>query len=146
MTNEIAIKAQQVKLMSKSLKVLPEKYHGLTDVEDRYRHSYVDLIVNKKLNQNGYIKYASGLIINWGNSAPNVHSSDYQNGSVTFGIPFTTATSYGMAIAPRRGSTSAYRDATFAVRNLGASGFEYMWYGQANNSDRWQLQWLAIGY
>lgn len=51
MTNEIAIKAQQVKLMSKSLKVLPEKYHGLTDVEDRYRHRYVDLIVNKNVRE-----------------------------------------------------------------------------------------------
>ena len=47
MTGEIAIKALDVRLMSKSLKVLPEKYHGLANVEDRYRHRYVDLIVNK---------------------------------------------------------------------------------------------------
>lgn len=46
MTNEIAIKAQEVKLLSKSLKVLPEKFHGLSNVEERYRHRYVDLIVN----------------------------------------------------------------------------------------------------
>ena len=51
MTGEIAIKASQVKLMSKSLKVLPEKYHGLADVEERYRHRYVDLIVNKDVRE-----------------------------------------------------------------------------------------------
>ncbi|MBR2138241.1 MAG: hypothetical protein IJ966_02950 [Bacilli bacterium] len=51
MTGEIAIKAQEVKLMSKSLKVLPEKYHGLVDVEERYRHRYVDLIVNKDVRE-----------------------------------------------------------------------------------------------
>ena len=51
MTGEIAIKAQEVKLMTKSLKVLPEKYHGLVDVEDRYRHRYVDLIVNKDVRE-----------------------------------------------------------------------------------------------
>lgn len=51
MTGEIAIKATEVKLMSKSLKVLPEKYHGLADVEERYRHRYVDLIVNKEVRE-----------------------------------------------------------------------------------------------
>ncbi len=51
MTNEIAIKAKDVKLMSKALKVLPEKYHGLSDTEDRYRHRYVDLIVNKNVRE-----------------------------------------------------------------------------------------------
>lgn len=51
MTNEIAIKANEVKLMSKSLKVLPEKYHGLADIEERYRHRYVDLIANKDVRE-----------------------------------------------------------------------------------------------
>ena len=51
MTNEIAIKAKQVLLMSKSLKVLPEKFHGLADVEERYRHRYVDLICNKNVRE-----------------------------------------------------------------------------------------------
>ncbi|MBD5423102.1 MAG: lysine--tRNA ligase [Mycoplasma sp.] len=51
MTGEIAIKAQNVKLMSKSLKVLPEKFHGLANVEERYRHRYVDLIVNKNVRE-----------------------------------------------------------------------------------------------
>lgn len=49
MTGEIAIRAIEVKLMSKALKVLPEKYHGLANIEDRYRHRYVDLIVNKEV-------------------------------------------------------------------------------------------------
>ena len=43
---EISIKANEVTLLSKSLQVLPEKFHGLTDQELRYRHRYVDLIVN----------------------------------------------------------------------------------------------------
>ena len=51
MTNEVAIRATEVKLMAKALKVLPEKYHGLTDVEERYRHRYVDLIVNANVRQ-----------------------------------------------------------------------------------------------
>ena len=51
MTNEIAIRATKVKLMAKSLKVLPEKYHGLVDIEERYRHRYVDLIVNSNVRQ-----------------------------------------------------------------------------------------------
>ena len=51
MTNEIAIRATKVKLMAKALKVLPEKYHGLVDIEERYRHRYVDLIVNPNVRQ-----------------------------------------------------------------------------------------------
>lgn len=51
MTKEMAIRAKQVLLMSKSLKVLPEKFHGLTDVEERYRHRYVDLICNKNVRE-----------------------------------------------------------------------------------------------
>lgn len=51
MVNNIAIKANQVLLMSKSLKVLPEKFHGLANVEERYRHRYVDLICNKKVRE-----------------------------------------------------------------------------------------------
>lgn len=51
MTGELTIKVVDIKLMSKSLKVLPEKYHGLVDVEERYRHRYVDLIVNKDVRE-----------------------------------------------------------------------------------------------
>ena len=51
MTNEIAIRASEVKLMAKALKVLPEKYHGLVDIEERYRHRYVDLIVNENVRK-----------------------------------------------------------------------------------------------
>lgn len=45
-TNELTIEAEAVTLLSKSLRPLPEKWHGLTDVELRYRQRYVDLIVN----------------------------------------------------------------------------------------------------
>ena len=46
-TGEISIHADKVELLSKSLKPLPEKFHGLTDTDTRYRQRYVDLIVNE---------------------------------------------------------------------------------------------------
>ena len=45
-TGEISIHASAVKLLSKSLQILPEKYHGLTNTDMRYRQRYVDLIMN----------------------------------------------------------------------------------------------------
>jgi lysyl-tRNA synthetase class 2 len=45
-TNELTLLADEVQLLSKALKPLPEKWHGLTDVETRYRQRYLDLIVN----------------------------------------------------------------------------------------------------
>ena len=45
-TGEISIHAETVTLLSKSLQILPEKYHGLTDTDTRYRQRYVDLIMN----------------------------------------------------------------------------------------------------
>ena len=44
---EISIHAEEVTLLSKSLQILPEKYHGLTDTDTRYRQRYVDLIMNE---------------------------------------------------------------------------------------------------
>ena len=46
---EISIKAKQLTFLTKSLRPLPEKFHGLTDVELRYRQRYVDLIVNPEI-------------------------------------------------------------------------------------------------
>ncbi len=48
-TGEISIHAQEVTLLSKSLQILPEKYHGLTDTDMRYRQRYVDLIMNSEV-------------------------------------------------------------------------------------------------
>ena len=48
-TGEISVKAASVTLLSKSLQVLPEKYHGLTNTDMRYRQRYVDLIVNPEV-------------------------------------------------------------------------------------------------
>lgn len=48
---EISVKAESVTLLSKSLLPLPEKFHGLTDVEIRYRQRYVDLIVNPEVRR-----------------------------------------------------------------------------------------------
>ena len=45
-TGELSIKAENFKVLCKSLRPLPEKYHGLTNVEQRYRQRYLDLIVN----------------------------------------------------------------------------------------------------
>ncbi|HOV89568.1 MAG TPA: lysine--tRNA ligase [Syntrophorhabdaceae bacterium] len=45
-TGELTILAEEIKLLTKSLRPLPEKWHGLKDVEERYRKRYLDLIVN----------------------------------------------------------------------------------------------------
>jgi lysyl-tRNA synthetase, class II len=47
-TGDFAIQAKKIILLSKSLRPLPEKFHGLTDVETRYRQRYLDLIMNTK--------------------------------------------------------------------------------------------------
>ena len=46
MTGEISVHAEEITLLSKSLQILPEKFHGLTDTDTRYRQRYVDLIMN----------------------------------------------------------------------------------------------------
>ncbi len=46
-TGELTVRVSEFKFLTKSLKVLPEKFHGLTDIEERYRHRYVDLIMNE---------------------------------------------------------------------------------------------------
>ena len=48
-TGELTLMAHTVELLSKSLRGLPEKWHGLKDVETRYRHRYLDLIANKEI-------------------------------------------------------------------------------------------------
>lgn len=50
-TGELTILAEEVRLLTKSLRPLPEKWHGLRDVEERYRKRYVDLIVNPKVRE-----------------------------------------------------------------------------------------------
>ena len=49
---EISVRAHQVTLLSKALLPLPDKFHGLTNVETRYRQRYVDLIVNPEVRRN----------------------------------------------------------------------------------------------
>ena len=48
-TGEVSIHAEEVTLLSKSLQVLPEKFHGLTNTDMRYRQRYVDLIMNAEV-------------------------------------------------------------------------------------------------
>ena len=50
-TNELTIEADALRLLSKSLRPLPEKWHGLTDTETRYRQRYLDLIVTPKTRE-----------------------------------------------------------------------------------------------
>ena len=54
-TGEISIHAEKMTLLSKSLQILPEKFHGLTDTDMRYRQRYVDLIMNQD-SKNLFIK------------------------------------------------------------------------------------------
>ncbi|MCD7862455.1 MAG: lysine--tRNA ligase [Lachnospiraceae bacterium] len=50
-TGEISVHADEVTLLSKSLQILPEKFHGLTDTDIRYRQRYVDLIMNPEVRE-----------------------------------------------------------------------------------------------
>jgi lysyl-tRNA synthetase class 2 len=53
-TGELTIEASCIQLLAKSYRPLPEKWHGLTDVETRYRQRYLDLIVNSKVKETFY--------------------------------------------------------------------------------------------
>ena len=50
-TGELSIKGRSIRLLTKSLRPLPDKWHGLSDVEQRYRQRYVDLIVNPEARE-----------------------------------------------------------------------------------------------
>jgi lysyl-tRNA synthetase, class II len=54
-TGEVSVHAEKMTLLSKSLQILPEKYHGITDTDMRYRQRYVDLIMNEDV-KNTFIK------------------------------------------------------------------------------------------
>ena len=53
---EISVHVRSIRLLAKSLLPLPEKFHGLTDLETRYRQRYVDLIVNPEVKQNFVVR------------------------------------------------------------------------------------------
>ena len=70
-TEEISIRAQKVTLLSKALLPLPEKFHGLTDKEIRFRQRYVDLMVNPEVKRNfvvrsKFIKHMRNYLDNMG--------------------------------------------------------------------------------
>ena len=70
-TGEISVRAASIVLLSKSLLPLPEKYHGLTDKEMRFRQRYVDLMVNPEVKQNfilraRFIKHLRNYLDNMG--------------------------------------------------------------------------------
>lgn len=55
-TDELSVKAEQIRLLSKSLRPMPEKFHGLVDHETRYRQRYLDLIANEESRRTFYIR------------------------------------------------------------------------------------------
>ena len=59
-TGEISIHAEELVMLSKSLQILPEKFHGLTDTDTRYRQRYVDLIMNEE-SRDTFIKRSKVL-------------------------------------------------------------------------------------
>src|SRR5690606_563557 len=50
-TGELTVKAKKLEFLAKAIAQLPEKYHGLQDVETRYRQRYVDLFVNEEVRE-----------------------------------------------------------------------------------------------
>ncbi len=61
-TGELSVHAESIRLLTKSLRPLPEKWHGLSDLETRYRQRYVDLIVNEKSRETFLMRSA---IVSW---------------------------------------------------------------------------------
>ena len=57
-TEELSVKVESIRLLTKSLRPLPEKYHGLTDTETRYRQRYLDLIMNQDSRETFRIRSA----------------------------------------------------------------------------------------
>jgi len=55
-TGELSIKVDDIQLLTKSLRPLPDKFHGLSDTEIRYRQRYVDLIMNQEVKQSFYLR------------------------------------------------------------------------------------------
>ena len=56
-TGELTVKIESFEVLSKCLRPLPEKYHGLKDIEARYRHRYLDLIMNKETKEKFRVRY-----------------------------------------------------------------------------------------
>ncbi|MCS4536710.1 MULTISPECIES: lysine--tRNA ligase [unclassified Mycoplasma] len=94
MTDAVVVKADKIDILSKALKPLPEKYHGLVDAEERYRKRYIDLIVNddskqKFLNRIKITQWIKDYFNNLGYldvETPFLH--DYISGAAA--KPFTT--------------------------------------------------------
>ena len=57
-TGELSVKVDDVQLLTKSLRPLPDKFHGLSDTEIRYRQRYVDLIMNEEVKKGFYLRTA----------------------------------------------------------------------------------------
>jgi len=55
-TGELSVKVDDVQLLTKSLRPLPDKFHGLSDTEIRYRQRYLDLIMNQEVKQSFYLR------------------------------------------------------------------------------------------
>ena len=70
-TGELSVKVDQLRLLTKSLRPLPDKFHGLSDVEQRYRQRYVDLIVNEDVRNTFLLRSRIiGFIRKWLEATP----------------------------------------------------------------------------
>ena len=57
-TGELSVKVDDIQLLTKSLRPLPDKFHGLSDTEIRYRQRYIDLIMNQEVKESFYLRTA----------------------------------------------------------------------------------------
>lgn len=55
-TDELSVKVDSIQLLTKSLRPLPDKFHGLSDTEIRYRQRYIDLIINEEVKKTFYLR------------------------------------------------------------------------------------------
>ena len=122
-TGEISIHAKEVTLLSKSLQILPEKYHGLTDTDTRYRQRYVDLIMNEDVKDT-FIKHER-------------HSSMYPAASFQLIIAMGIGTVLSKLLSLTGMTFPIYIGAMIAaacIRNLGEYGGKFTVYmGEIND-------------
>ena len=76
-TNELSIEAVDIEMLTKSLNTLPEKWHGLSNVETRYRQRYIDLIANDDVKKIDKIRSEVGMVFQSFNLFP--HLSALEN-------------------------------------------------------------------
>ncbi|MBN1945507.1 MAG: lysine--tRNA ligase [Bradymonadales bacterium] len=90
-TGELTVQVRRLKLLTKSLRPLPEKWHGLSDMETRFRQRYVDLIMNDRAKETLRIRFEATRLI---------RQFFYQRGFVEVETPMLHTTPGGAAARP----------------------------------------------